>query len=285
MLRKFTFTFLLWVGVLAGVAAQDDPLATLEHTNGIEMQITAFEARTRAGDFEPGNGVYLIMLAKLHNTSSRRQCVFARDVRLVYEGDEYAPERPVMDALRHDLDRSYIGPILGECLKAGGRTETFVAFDAPANMPSFTVRFDEDTADFDDEVFGSNAPEATLSLDNEAAQQIMDGLSIVAGGRKIEQVAVADGRDKGGERVAIITYTTTESSDAGLVEEVLDIFSGVAASARANDIDLDSVMLIPGNADGKAAGFITTQMDDLMAWHTGDITRAEFLRRLSVTSL
>jgi len=133
----------------------------------------------------------------------------------------------------------------------------------------------------------SNTPfptETPVFNEQEAAQQIIDGLSIVAGGRNIETVQVADGRPNGGERVVIVSYLTTESTEVGYVDEWIDIFEGVAASIRANDLDVDSVSLVAGTATGQAAGILVTSIEDLIAFTQGEITRGEFLSRLQSTT-
>lgn len=117
----------------------------------------------------------------------------------------------------------------------------------------------------------------------EASQQIMDGLSIVAGGRDIESVRVADGRP-GGERAVIVTYLTRESTQVGIIDEVIDIFQGVASSIDAFDLDVDSVALVAGTATGAAAGILTVQVEDLLAFSSGQITRGQFIDLMEITT-
>src|SRR5687768_13806165 len=72
-------------------------------------------------------------------------------------------------------------------------------------------------------------------------QLFQNGLFIAAGGRHIESVRVADGRVNGSERTVIVAYLTTETTDVGYVDEMIDIFQAVAATVQAHDLDIDSV--------------------------------------------
>jgi hypothetical protein len=127
---------------------------------------------------------------------------------------------------------------------------------------------------------------ATIAFNEaEYAEDLYNGLFLTAGGRNIDVIRVADGRANGGERSAIITYLTTEVNEVGYVDEWIDIFSGVAATIEANDLDLDSVSLVMGTATGQAVAIIATTTEDLLMFHRGEISRAEFLSRLITTEL
>lgn len=130
-------------------------------------------------------------------------------------------------------------------------------------------------------------PTETLAPIYSEAQYVRDlgnGLSLLAGGRNVDSVRVADGRAAGGERGAIISYLTTESTEVGQVDEIIDLFQAVAATIRANDLDLDSVTLVAGTAAAEATGTFTTSVQDLLAFSNGSITRSTFLNRLSVVA-
>lgn len=137
-------TAMLFIGLLPS-AAQD---ATLTGDNGVTLTIEGFEQRGQAGDYRPANGVYMVMWAKIANPSTRQACIFARDVRLIYDGQEYAPERPVMEALRDEFGREFIGPVLGHCAAGGDQVDTFAAFDVPAGMETFSIRYHQSEATF-----------------------------------------------------------------------------------------------------------------------------------------
>lgn len=115
-------------------------------------------------------------------------------------------------------------------------------------------------------------------------QQLTDGLFILAGGRDIVSVDVADGRAQGGERVVLIAYRTAESNQQGYEDEWIDIFRAVAATIKAQELDVDSVTLIVGRADDSTAGTMVAQVEDLMDLLDGRIPREVFFERLSVTT-
>ena len=132
------------------------------------------------------------------------------------------------------------------------------------------------------------APTATLTpkpfIASEYQRMLADGLFIAAGGRNIESIQVADGRPNGGERGVIIAYLTTETDEVGYVDEWFDIFSAVAATIRADNLDVDSVTLIAGTPTGQTAGAITVSVGDLLAYHQGELSRSEFLSRMQAVS-
>ncbi|HEX2906683.1 MAG TPA: hypothetical protein VHO69_07480 [Phototrophicaceae bacterium] len=125
-------------------------------------------------------------------------------------------------------------------------------------------------------------PDAEVFVEADYVQKLTDGLFITAGGRNIASIRVGDGRAIGGERVIIIAYLTTESTEAGYAEEWVDIFQGVAATIAANELDVDSVSLIAGVTTGETAGILVAKEEDLMAFHRGEIDRDEFFQRLTI---
>lgn len=130
------------------------------------------------------------------------------------------------------------------------------------------------------------APPLPVAFDEaDYVRQLSDGLFILAGGRDVSTIRVADGRAVGGERGVVITYRTTETSQAGYVDEVLDLFSAVAATIRADDLDVDSVTLIAGTPTGAATAILSSTIGDLLAFHRGEISGGEFFTRLSSADL
>ncbi len=120
--------------------------------------------------------------------------------------------------------------------------------------------------------------------ESEYVGHISDVLFIAAGGRNVQTIRVADGHAKGGERVILVSYLTTESTQPGYVEEWIDLFSAIATAIDIYDLDVDSVALVAGEATGQAAGALVTSVDDLMAFYRGEINRATFLSRLQTTA-
>lgn len=111
---------------------------------------------------------------------------------------------------------------------------------------------------------------------------VMDHVAIWAGGRNVQTVRAVNGRPNGGEVVVIVSYLTTESTEVGIVDEWIDLFEAIAGAISANNLDVDSVMLVPGEATGIGAGMLTTSVQDLMDFYGGRINRATFLSRLHV---
>lgn len=131
----------------------------------------------------------------------------------------------------------------------------------------------------------TSTPNPAAFNEAEYVRYLDDGLFLLAGGRNIDSIQVADGRPNGGERVIIITYLTTETTEAGLVEEWIDIFSAVAAVIEANRLDVDSISLVMGSgATGEAVGILVSSVADLLAYHKGELTQAAFLLRLQITA-
>ncbi len=274
-------------------AQNDTNLASIEREDGVTLHIESFTYQDTAGSYTPANGVYLVMLMTIDNPSDKDQCIRASNIRLVYDDDEYPPERALMGAVQRELKprRDYVGPLGGHCVDAGDSAPSFAAFDVPADMDTFTIRFDDAFQVFvgsDPVAFGESTPAPTNEpdpADVKDAQAIADAISILAGGRDVGQVVVANGRDKGGIRTALITYTAHETEQDALVDEFMDILEAVASSIKVNKLDLDSVGLIIGSIDDKALGVIEAQVDDLMDYHAGRMTRATLLSKITFTSL
>jgi hypothetical protein len=91
------------------------------------------------------NEISFVLLAEIENTSSRRDCLYARDIRLILDGEEYAPDSTLMDRLMDVIGRDFTGAFTGHCVEAGQSALTFSAFDVPINAGSVSLRFREDT--------------------------------------------------------------------------------------------------------------------------------------------
>jgi hypothetical protein len=116
------------------------------------------------------------------------------------------------------------------------------------------------------------------------SEALSNGLFILAGGRNVESIRVADGRPAGGERAVIVAYLTTESTEVGQVDELIDLFEAIAASIRTDELDVDSVTLIAGTAMGAATGSFSTTRANLTAFTEGRMTRSAFLAALDVVA-
>lgn len=88
--------------------------------------------------------VGFVLLGEIENTSSRRECLYARDIRLTLDGEEYAPNASLMDMLKAEIGREFTGAFNGHCVEAGQRALTFAAFDVPMAASNASLRFRED---------------------------------------------------------------------------------------------------------------------------------------------
>jgi hypothetical protein len=103
------------------------------------------------------------------------------------------------------------------------------------------------------------------------------GVSQVA---SIISVRIADGRNKGGERGLILTYSTDKTTQQGYNDEWIAILTSLGKIIKANGIDLDSVALISGASGGDiATGILTAQIKDVLAFTDGKLSRVQLLNR------
>ncbi len=76
---------------------------------------------------------FVILYGKFANGSQERRCIFASDIRLIFGGEEYTPDRGWMSdyqgSLRTKID--YPGPLTGQCLSDDVPTDSFMVFDVP----------------------------------------------------------------------------------------------------------------------------------------------------------
>lgn len=306
MKRLAPFSIFCCIILTAFLTAAQDDLAAIERGDGVTLRIESFTYQDTAGNYTPANGIYLVMRMTIDNASAKDVCIAASDIRLQYDDEEYPPERALMAEVQSDMTprRDYVGPFGGHCVEAGSTEPSFAAFDVPAGMDAFAIRFDETVQPFDAdnlEVVASSTaaatprpstarPTATPRPADAAAEQadansLSDGIFILAGGRDVEQVRVVDGRDNGGERGAIISYIVRQDEAADMIDEFLDILEAAAATIKSQELDLDAITLVMGSATGDAIGIIVTSVPDLLDYYEGRITRSQYFDRLTVTEL
>lgn len=306
MKRPILFCIFLCIFSAAFLTLAQDNLASIERADGVALRIESFVYQDEAGPYTPANGVYLVMLMTIDNASAKTVCIAASDVRLLYDGAEYPPERALMAELQSELTtfRDYVGPFGGHCVDAGATELSFAAFDVPTGMESFAIRFDETVYEFNDnnlEHIESPAATATTrpstarptatprpsaaASEQEDAKDLSDGIFILAGGRDVQDIRVVDGRDNGGERGAIISYIVRQDEAADMIDEFLDILEAAAATINSKNLDLDAITLVMGNAAGDALGIIVTSVPDLLDYYEGRITRSEYFDLLTVTEM
>lgn len=121
---------------------------TLIGENNLGLKIEQFEARAEAAG-SPRNGIFLVLFGSLHNISGERKCIYARDVRLILDGIDYAPQGDAMSAVQSTLTpyRDYIGPVAGQCIGAGAGALTFAVFDVPLQSNAAALRMFDRTTD------------------------------------------------------------------------------------------------------------------------------------------
>ena len=147
-------------------------------------------------------------------------------------------------------------------------TFTSTATPLPTNTPVPTET--PPTAAFDEQAYIS-----ALTL----------ALEVVASERNILSVQVADGRANGGERVAIVSYATIETTSEGLVVESADIFDAIGAGIEVNGLDIDAVTLVVADSNELALGLITAQVDAIQSWRDGVMSSEDFLRGLVIEDM
>lgn len=315
-MKKSIVLLFLCIFLCAFPALAADDLATITRDDGVTLRIESFAYQDTAGSYTPANGAYLVMLMTIDNPTDDEQCIRASNIRLLYDDEEYPPERALMGAVQREMNprRDYVGPLAGHCVDAGESAPSFAAFDVPADMDSFAIRFDETTQHFTDlepidpppsptprptveqptenpstprptTTRATATPRPAASSESADATTLSDGIFLGAGGRDVQTVQVTDGRDKGGERGAIIAYIAHATEQADFVDEFIDILRAVAATIRAEHLDLDAITLVVGTPTGEAAGMIVVQVDDLLDYHQGRLTQAQFIERIQFTSL
>lgn len=107
------------------------------------LEIERFEIWDSAGDRNPDEDVFIILLAVLHNGKDNQECTRARSVRLYLDGEEYRPQNGVMDDVKEILEptRDFMGAYRGHCIEAGESATTFAAFDTPEDFSEVELAF------------------------------------------------------------------------------------------------------------------------------------------------
>jgi hypothetical protein len=106
--------------------------------------------------------------------------------------------------------------------------------------------------------------------------RLEESLAALASSRVVTSVRVIDGRPAG-RLEAIIGYQTVEVTDGGYIAEWVDLLRAAAVSVRSNRLDLDTVTLVGGDANGNAAGTMTVGVPDLLAFYEGRLSQRALL--------
>ena len=112
-----------------------------------DLEIERFEFLDSIRGQRPENGVFVVLYATLHNNASSSTCYFARDFRLILDGQEYRPDGGLMSRLQDEIQpfRDYIGPLLGQCVDKQTNAPTFAVFDTAINVQQAIISFQDHT--------------------------------------------------------------------------------------------------------------------------------------------
>ena len=102
-----------------------------------------------------------------------------------------------------------------------------------------------------------------------------------SGKYEISDVKIADGRAKGGQRIAIITLI--DSTKDGDVGKVGGIFGGVLVYHQNKLDNFDSVGVVIGDIYKNMRAVIACDMKDIQDFDSKKITAVEFLKKWMVT--
>lgn len=395
----FSISIILFFLITASVFSQNDTKNIIIGDNDVSMHIEGIELHTEIAAYTPGedDGAFLVLYFQLVNESDRERCVFARNLRVIIDDEEYAPQNWLMDAVKEDLEpeRDFTGAFAGQCVSKKSNADSFAAFDVPHISKNFDISFygnietfalkdllleqpvddlpvsnstskstegiiianqnvnarscpskdcsvvdvlapqekitvtgiendwyvieladgtqgyvfvdlvrlteDQENSSIevttakneDDNAKTSDKPDSNLSIrelsDKEQASLVKAGLIIVINDKDvnftIEDVQIADGRAKGGERGLLISYKSRALDSVELLEELGFIFGGAGGAIREFNMDIDSVSIIIGDALGNAIGIVDVSTPDLLSFINGKITAMEFIGKLNFVSL
>lgn len=173
--------------------SQNDNQLIINGPNDVSMHIEGVELRTEVGEDTPeeADGVFLILYFGIVNESDRQRCVFARDIRLIIDGEKYAPQNWLMDAVYETLEpsRDFTGAFLGHCVDDNDQTPSFAAFDLPELGSDFDIEFYgtietlvlEDVLidqDFEESIEEVKTPEEVETPEKIETTQIVEGIVI-----------------------------------------------------------------------------------------------------------
>ena len=117
---------------------------------------------------------------------------------------------------------------------------------------------------------------------DQKAENLKTFLALSTSGKyKIPSVQIANGRAKGGERVAIITLI--DSTKKGEIGKVGGIFGAISIYHKNKLDNFDSVAVVIGDVYKKTRGIIVCQMKDIQDFRLNKITAINFIKKWIVT--
>ncbi|MBU4273851.1 MAG: hypothetical protein KJ907_07085 [Actinobacteria bacterium] len=124
-------------------------------------------------------------------------------------------------------------------------------------------------------------PEPPATYTDEEIGQLIE--TAASGNVNIGSARIADGRAKGGERLAIITFVPEGPvGSEGYYQDLGLIWGYVIGAQNEMNADIDSVAVIVGDAAGNAVQTITLGVSDILAWYNGQISDEDFFSRWQV---
>jgi len=112
----------------------------------------------------------------------------------------------------------------------------------------------------------------------QAALEDMPGLHEIV----TVEVIVADFGDGPVDMLTVI-YLTQEMSELGYRLETLDLFRAMAQVIKLESIDVDMLVVVPSVTEDSAIEIASADLDDVLTFLEGDITRSDFIAGMTIT--
>lgn len=119
---------------------------TFTRRNGFSYTVQSIMIIDKSSINLSGGDIILVVLAEIDAQNSRRDCVYANDIRLYLDGNEYRPQGDIMSRIQELIlpDVDFTGAFSGHCIEAGQVIKTFSAFEVPLSVDSALLSFDDD---------------------------------------------------------------------------------------------------------------------------------------------
>jgi len=80
-----------------------------------------------------------------------------------------------------------------------------------------------------------------------------------------------------------VIYLTQEMSELGYRLETLDLFRAMAQVIKLESIDVDMLVVVPSVTEDSAIEIASADLDDVLTFLEGDITRSDFIAGMTIT--
>jgi hypothetical protein len=106
--------------------------------------IERVEKLSKAGNWKPLSGMtYLVVIGIFDNHTQQDAQLYASDIRVNIDGEEYRPHNGLMDRVGEDLNMDFVGAYSGLEVKPGKSDQFFVAFEVPERWDSLSITFND----------------------------------------------------------------------------------------------------------------------------------------------